>query len=115
MHPFDHHHQAPKPVWSQTVDSSSDNTADLIGRIRDLEQQIETYEALLEDLPDLFERKFQQRLEPLIERYRLLAEQSEATGHGTPALLKSTSSKGNVVRFPRFRLPTFLQSRQRSA
>ena len=28
-------------------------------------------------LPDLFERKFQQRLEPLLERYRLLAHAQE--------------------------------------
>ncbi|MDP6171003.1 MAG: hypothetical protein QF702_02455, partial [Prochlorococcaceae cyanobacterium ETNP2_MAG_10] len=32
----------------------------------------EEYETLLKELPDLFERKFQQRLLPLLERYRLL-------------------------------------------
>jgi hypothetical protein len=32
-------------------------------------------EQLLRDLPSIFERKFQQRLQPLLERYRLLAEQ----------------------------------------
>lgn len=43
-------------------------------RVADLEQTIKDYETLLEELPDLFERKFQQRLEPLLERYRLLAK-----------------------------------------
>jgi len=42
-------------------------------RVADLEQTVKEYETLLEELPDLFERKFQQRLEPLLERYRLLA------------------------------------------
>ncbi|MFL0732818.1 MAG: hypothetical protein AB8A35_05805 [Prochlorococcus sp.] len=41
-------------------------------QIQDLENQVEEYEALLKELPDLFERKFQQRLLPLLERYRLL-------------------------------------------
>ena len=43
-------------------------------RVADLEQTVKDYETLLEELPDLFERKFQQRLEPLLERYRLLAK-----------------------------------------
>ncbi len=41
-------------------------------QIKDLECQVEEYETLLKELPDLFERKFQQRLLPLLERYRLL-------------------------------------------
>ena len=42
--------------------------------MNELEQQVRDYETLLSELPDLFERKFQQRLEPLLERYRLLAQ-----------------------------------------
>jgi hypothetical protein len=42
--------------------------------VNELEKQISDYETLLSELPDLFERKFQQRLEPLLERYRLLAQ-----------------------------------------
>ena len=42
--------------------------------MHELEEQVSDYEALLSELPDLFERKFQQRLEPLLERYRLLAQ-----------------------------------------
>ena len=50
----------------------SEDSDQLRRRIEALEDQISTYERLLEELPDLFERKFQQRLEPLLERYRLL-------------------------------------------
>ena len=46
----------------------------LRSRIAELEATVADYEALLTELPDLFERKFQQRLEPLLERYRLLAQ-----------------------------------------
>ena len=44
-------------------------------RISELEGEIEAYNELLAELPDVFERRFQQRLEPLMERYQLLAEQ----------------------------------------
>ena len=112
MTPLDHQHQAPKPQWNQPVEPA-DQSSVYLRRIAELEQQVETYEALLDELPDLFERKFQQRLEPLIERYRLLAD---ASGH--PNWLGETSgstARGNVLRFPRFQLPGFLRTRQRSA
>ena len=74
-------HQAPDLRWNapETV-SSPDREADreidaLRARIDELERIVHDYEVLLEALPDVFERKFQQRLEPLMERYRLLAEQ----------------------------------------
>lgn len=44
----------------------------LKSQIKDLKEQVQEYEALLKELPDIFERKFQQRLIPLLERYRLL-------------------------------------------
>ena len=105
-------HQAPEPQWTHPV-KPADQSSVYLRRIAELEQQVETYEALLNELPDLFERKFQQRLEPLIERYRLLAD---ASGHpnwlgATPA----APARGNVLRFPRFQLPAFLKTRQRSA
>jgi hypothetical protein len=43
-------------------------------RIQELEQQTAPYDALLNDLPDLFERKFQEPLAPILERYQLLSE-----------------------------------------
>ena len=112
MNPLDQQHQAPEPLWTQPVEPA-DQSSVYLRRIAELEQQVETYEALLDELPDLFERKFQQRLEPLIERYRLLAAQS-----AHPNWTDSTTdhmTRGNVVRFPRFQLTAFLKSRQRSA
>ena len=105
-------HQAPEPQWTQPVEPA-DQSSVYLRRIAELEQQVETYEALLEELPDLFERKFQQRLEPLIERYRLLADAS-----GRPNWLDATpepTPRGNVLRFPRFQLPGLFKTRQRSA
>ena len=75
MDSLDPFHQAPQPDWMKESNQGCD-VEGLKSRIEDLEDQVRSYEALLEDLPDLFERKFQQRLEPLLERYRLLAEQS---------------------------------------
>ena len=45
-------------------------------RIEELEQQVAAYDALLNELPDLFERKFQERLAPILERYQLLSERT---------------------------------------
>ena len=117
MDPLNRHHKAPVPDWLQQSESGAEEHEHLIKRISDLEQQIETYESLLNELPEVFERKFQQRLEPFLERYRQLAEQSEESGHGNPPLLHPSGSEaiGNLVRFPRFRLPAFLQTRQTSA
>jgi hypothetical protein len=71
---------------------------------------------LLNELPDLFERKFQECLAPILERYQLLSEQQKknATTTETP-LLQSTKSPDNVVRFPGIKLLSFLRSRNRSA
>ena len=61
------------PVWKAARPPSGDVEA-LRARVNELEQQVRDYETLLSELPELFERKFQQRLEPLLERYRLLAQ-----------------------------------------
>ena len=105
-------HQAPQPDWMKPSNQDSDVEA-LKSRIEDLEDQVRSYEALLDDLPDLFERKFQQRLEPLLERYRLLAEQSSDSQAGKPPMV--TGSPTNVVRLPMPRIPDLLRRRQRSA
>ena len=36
-------------------------------RIEELKQQVAAYDALLNELPELFERKFQERLAPILE------------------------------------------------
>ena len=104
-------HQAPQPRWMRQAPSSTDHQV-LQGRIDALEEQIKAYEQLLDELPELFERKFQQRLQPLIERYQLLTQQLDAstTGAINPALLPSEeqsriSLQNNLIRLPRLRLP----------
>ena len=67
---------SPPPAWKAARPPSGDVEA-LKARVNELEQQVRDYEALLSELPDLFERKFQQRLEPLLERYRLLAQSQQ--------------------------------------
>ena len=74
-------------------------------RIQELEDQLSDYEALMEELPELFERKFQQRLEPLLERYRLLAEASPQRSPRNPILLMGRNAKA---------LPAFLRRRRTS-
>ncbi len=64
---------SPPPAWKAARPPSADVEA-LRTKVMELEQQIRDYETLIGELPDLFERKFQQRLEPLLERYRLLAQ-----------------------------------------
>ena len=69
----DSNYCSPPPVWKAARPPSGDLES-LKARVHELEQQVRDYETLLSELPDLFERKFQQRLEPLLERYRLLAQ-----------------------------------------
>ena len=64
---------SPPPVWKAARPPSGALDA-LRARVSELEQQVRDYEALLSELPDLIDRNIQQRLEPLLERYRLLAQ-----------------------------------------
>ena len=92
MHPQDPSHQAPVPLWRPKPDGVEAEATDdatiscLRQRIADLEQTVSDYEALLNELPDVFERKFQQRLEPLLERYRLLARAQQLLESPAPEL-----------------------------
>ena len=97
MQPPDANHQAPLPLWDPSPEpvqadpyQEDDNDA-LRARIVELEQMVEHYEALLSELPDLFERKFQQRLEPLMERYRLLARAQQLLGEPALPLIEEPS------------------------
>ena len=107
--------QAPEQQWLEpSVPTKHDKF--LEQRIEELEQQVAAYDALLNELPDLFERKFQERLAPILERYQLLSEQQtkNAAATDTP-LLQSTQSPDNVVRFPGIKLMSFLRPRRHSA
>ena len=97
MQPQEAKHQAPLPLWStlpgrSRSDPANDSENDALrARIVELEQMVADYEALLGELPELFERKFQQRLDPLMERYRLLARAQEMLGEPALPLLEEPS------------------------
>ena len=97
MQPQDADHQAPLPLWSPRPEEAQADPGDelevdaLRARIVELEQVLADYEALLGELPELFERKFQQRLDPLMERYRLLAKAQEMLGEPALPLLEEPS------------------------
>ena len=100
MDPLNHCHKAPVPEWSQQSETGTDTHEHLIRRISELEQQIETYESLLSELPELFERKFQQRLEPLMERYRLLARAQQMLGEPALPLIEEPSQPLSDIPIP---------------
>ena len=107
--------QPTEPVWNERH-GDAEVIRLLKQRISELEGEIEAYNELLAELPDVFERRFQQRLEPLMERYQLLAEQVDQDRIERPQpALPGSSEPDNVVRFPGLRLLNFLQKRQRSA
>ena len=115
MDPTHSEPQVPEQQWLEPPIPTK-NDKFLEQRIEELEQQVAAYDALLNELPDLFERKFQERLAPILERYQLLLEQQKtSTPEADTPLLQSTKSPGNVVRFPGIKLMSFLKSRQRSA
>ena len=99
MHPQDPSHQAPVPIWRpkpDAVEVEAETSEDLTisglkQRIADLEQTVSDYEVLLKELPDMFERKFQQRLEPLLERYRLLARAQQLLDSTAAELIDESS------------------------
>ena len=107
--------QLTDPVWNQRH-GDAEVIRLLKSRIKELEAELAAYDDLLAELPDVFERRFQQRLEPLMERYQLLAEQVDQDQIERPQpALPGSSEPDNVVRFPGLRLLNFLQKRQRSA
>ena len=107
--------QPTDPVWNERH-SDAEVIRLLKNRITELEGEIKAYNDLLAELPEVFERRFQQRLEPLMERYQLLAEQvdQEQIERPKPAL-PGSSVPDNVVRYPVLRLTKFLQKMKHSA
>ena len=59
------HPQPTEPVWYERH-GDAEVIRLLKQRISELEGEIEAYNELLAELPDVFERRFQQRLEPLM-------------------------------------------------
>ena len=97
MQPQDADHQAPLPLWSPRPEEAQADPGDelevdaLRARIDELESVVADYEALLNELPELFERKFKQRLDPLMERYRLLARAQQLLGEPALPLIEEPS------------------------
>ena len=111
---MDSKHDQPQPTVPVWNERHSD--AEVIRLLKQRIFELESYNELLAELPDVFERRFQQRLEPLMERYQLLAEQVDQDQIERPQpALPGSSEPDNVVRFPGLRLLNFLQKRQRSA
>ena len=106
MQPQEADHQAPLPLWNPSMDvvqadREHENESDALrARIAELEQMIEGYESLLSELPELFERKFQQRLEPLMERYRLLARAQQMLGEPALPLIEEPSQPLSDIPIP---------------
>ena len=106
MQPQEADHQAPLPLWNPSLDvvqaerEHEQETDALRARIAELEQMIEGYESLLSELPELFERKFQQRLEPLMERYRLLARAQQMLGEPALPLIEEPSQPLSDIPIP---------------
>ena len=115
MDPTHSESQAAEQQWLEPA-SPTNHDLFLEQCIEELEQQVAAYDALLNELPDLFERKFQERLAPILERYQLLSEQQTKNepAADTP-LLQSNKSPDNVVHFPGIMLMSFLRPRRRSA
>ena len=109
MDPQDPSHQAPVPLWHPQPDAVEADTAEdaaisvLKERIAELEQTVHDYELLLKELPELFERKFQQRLEPLLERYRLLARAQQLLESPAPGLIAEPNTNEQRSRLFRWR------------
>ena len=106
MQPQEADHQAPLPLWNPSmdvvqIDREHEYESDALrARIAELEQMIEGYESLLSELPELFERKFQQRLEPLMERYRLLARAQQMLGEPALPLIEEPSQPLSDIPIP---------------
>ena len=106
MQPQEADHQSPLPLWNPSMDvvqadREHEYESDALrARIAELEQMIEGYESLLSELPELFERKFQQRLEPLMERYRLLARAQQMLGEPALPLIEEPSQQLSDIPIP---------------
>ncbi len=66
----------PLPHWLEELEDQA-SAARLELERDQAASKLEELESLLENLPDIFERKFSQRLAPVLERQKLLIEENE--------------------------------------
>ena len=101
-----------------TISDTTAQQAELIrlrARVAELEASVADYENLLGELPDLFERKFQQRLEPLLERYRLLAQAQQMLEPAREAPLQRAALRWNWPLVRRLGTQTDHEATQKAA
>ena len=68
--------QEPMPRWLENLEDQA-SAARLELEREQSEARLAELESLLEELPGIFERKFQQRLEPVLDRQQLLIDENE--------------------------------------
>jgi len=94
--------QDPLPRWLEELEPHASDVR------RDLEReqtnaQLQELEALLEELPGIFERKFEQRLQPVLDQQQLLIAENERLRAQVERLMPQP---GEVrLRFPERRPP----------
>lgn len=94
--------QDPLPRWLEELEPHASDVR------RDLEReqtnaQLQELEALLEELPGIFERKFEQRLQPVLDQQQLLIAENERLCAQVERLMPQP---GEVrLRFPERRPP----------
>ena len=94
--------QEPLPHWLAELEEQA-SAARLDLEREQTEARLAELEALLEELPGIFERKFSQRLQPVLERQQLLMEENQRLRTQVERLLPTP---GEVrLRFPQERTP----------
>ena len=86
-----------RPLEHQDLQAALTQSQEELERAR---QQIAELESLLAELPGIFERKFSQRLEPILERQRLLSAENERLQQGRPQLKPQSSERDEPLILP---------------
>jgi len=103
--------QEPMPHWLENLEDQA-SAARLELEREQSEARLAELESLLEELPGIFERKFQQRLEPVLDRQQLLIDENERLRALVERLMPQP---GEVrLRFPDRRPPQALGSAEQA-
>ena len=89
--------QQPSPERSSAPSQESASAAALAAARQELaesQEQLAALEQLIGDLPGIFERKFAERLQPLLERQRLLSDDNHALRERLQLVLPPVQGSG---------------------
>ena len=86
-----------RPLEHQDLQAAFTNSQQELERAQ---QQIAELESLLAELPGIFERKFSQRLEPILEQQRLLIAENERLQRGHPQLKPQSPERDEPLILP---------------